>query len=159
MHGSGSTVPMSRIAKRPLLHVSLLSEYHTRIAKDEGEVVAMMELFGGAGETSYILAKYHALKSGMNFDVTAGFNLQDDSDRTLVQDYVRRHKPLVAIMAPPCGSFGSLQALNRVINPDTWAMSREVGEKLTEIACQIAKTQCEEGRPFFGGTASGKHHV
>ena len=149
MHGSGSPGPLKTLRSRATISVRQLSAFHKSIKASEGRCVALLELFGGAGETSHIVAKVHGLKSGMNFDISAGFNLLNTDDVQVLHEYVGQHKPLVVIMAPPCKSFGSLQALNRIINSEAWKASRAVGKVLADLAANVADLQISEARHFL----------
>ena len=149
LHGSGVEIPMWRWQQRPQMNIESLDAFHeSTLRSNDGRVVAVVELFGGVGETSYLIAKLHGLKAGVNFDICCGFNLSMARDRELVKSYIATRKPLVAVMAPPCKGFGQLQHLNKVINPETWHRTRAEGVALAQFCAEIADMQCAAGRHF-----------
>ena len=149
LHGSGVESPMWRWQQRPHMDIESLNAFHeSTLRSNDGRVVAVVELFGGVGETSYLIAKLHGLKAGVNFDICCGFNLSIARDRELVKSYIATRKPLVAVMAPPCKGFGQLQHLNKVINPETWHRTRAEGVALAQFCAEIADMQCAAGRHF-----------
>ena len=149
LHGSGVEIPMWRWQQRPQMNIESLDAFHeSTLCSNDGRVVAVVELFGGVGETSYLIAKLHGLKAGVNFDICCGFNLRMARDRELVKSYIATRNPLVAVMAPPCKGFGQLQHLNKVINPETWHRTRAEGVALAQFCAEIADVQCAAGRHF-----------
>ncbi|CAE6956143.1 TY1B-LR4 [Symbiodinium sp. CCMP2592] len=149
LHGSGVDMPMKKLQQRPHMSVGGLQVFHqSALQANDGRIVAVVELFGGVGETSYLVAKLHGLKAGVNFDICCGFNLSKARDRELVKEYVATRKPLVAVMAPPCKGFGQLQHMNKAIHHDTWHRTRAEGFGLAQFCAEIARAQCVAGRHF-----------
>ena len=99
LHGSGVEIPMWRWQQRPQMNIESLDAFHeSTLCSNDGRIVAVVELFGGVGETSYLIVKLHGLKAGVNFDICCGFNLSMARDRELVKSYTATRKPLVAVM-------------------------------------------------------------
>ena len=75
--------------------------------------VDVVEICGGEGGVSRISLRRH-LAVGQNFDLRSGIDLTDPKQQQRLIAYIREHKPLFVIMAPPCSSFGSWSHYNRV---------------------------------------------
>ena len=147
---------MKKLQQRPHMSIDGLHVFHqSALQANNGQIVAVVELFGGVGETSYLVAKLHGLKAGVNFDICCGFNLGKARDRELVKEYVATRKPLVAVMAPPCKGFGQLQHVNKAIHHDTWHRTRAEGISLAQFCAEIARIQCVAGRHFVLEQPSG----
>lgn len=67
------------------------------------DVVAM---FGGESGVGRLCIR-RRLKRGGNFALVSGFDLTKSSDRKHVVDDSNAQKPLMAILGPPCTSFGA----------------------------------------------------
>ena len=149
LHGSNCLKPMNQLANRAKVSINEMDTFHSKLKSDYGRCVALLEIFGGLGETSYILAKYHGLKAGMNFDLTVGFDLTSSQDVQALYVYVTEHEPLVIVMAPPCKGFSALQALNKVIYPDAWKKAYDEGVVMAELCAALANIQLSAGRHFL----------
>ena len=88
--------------------------------------VEVMEVFGGLGGVSKIAIR-RKLVTGENFDVVTGTDLSVPANQRSLEEYVRKHKPLVIVGGPPCTAFGNWSRLNRVNAPETYAKSRRSG--------------------------------
>ena len=157
MHGSCARSPMASLSSRPIVSVTLLSNIHHELEQQNGRCVALMELFGGAAETSHLLVKLHGLKAGTNFDMTAGFDMSVKEDVTAMRRYVHEHEPLVILMGPPCKGFGPLQSLNRVIHPEAWKRARTEGEPLAELCAELAIFAVATRQALSNRAACDKH--
>ena len=137
--------------QRPEMDIESLDAIHeSSLRSNDGRVVAVVELFGGVGETSYLIAKLHGLKAGVNFDICCGFNRSLARDRELVNSYIATRKPLVAVMA------GQLQHLNEVIFPETWHRTRD-GCCFSTVLCRNSEHAACSWSPFCGRTASRQY--
>ena len=67
--------------------------------------VDVMEICGGAGGVSKIAIR-RRLTTGHNFDLVTGGDLTKRENVQSLMEYVRTHKPLVVVMAPPCTAMG-----------------------------------------------------
>ena len=82
----------------------------------------LAELCGGEGRTSVLSIRMN-LKSGENFDIVTGFNLNIPIDQRNVRKYFTEYTVLVAVMAPRCTPFGPMGQTNERLYPDGWARS------------------------------------
>ena len=111
--------------------------------------VHIIEIFGGLGKTSHFCARLFGLTSGHNFDLVTGYDLLNKDDVDLLLHYVGCKMPLVACVSPPCDALGPISRLNRVVNPESWAISRRKGETLASLCADIASLQVESGRHYI----------
>ena len=63
-------------------------------------VVDVVEMFGGESGVGKLCLR-RRLKRGANFDLVTGFDLTDQTSQEEVMRYIRKHKPLMVILAPP----------------------------------------------------------
>jgi len=110
---------------------TFLAQAKARIA---GGQVDVMELFGGAGETSRILVRRYNASTGINFDLTCGINLRNQRHVAMLFEYVEIFKPVVAIMAPPCTGLKGWAGINAQINPHGHQASVENSKALGRLA-------------------------
>lgn len=61
-------------------------------------------------------------------------------------DYIAQRKPLVIILAPPCTSFGHWSHINRILHPEAWRNTRQVGEMLATFAARVVRLQLDVDR-------------
>ena len=108
-----------------------------------------MELFGGAGTTTFLLVKYHGLRTGVNFELKCGIDLHKAEDIQYLFAYVRRNKPKVIILAPPCKGYSRWGHLNKKINYDAWLESRKLSVPLARLSGDVAAEQVSAGRHAF----------
>ena len=150
LHGSAVDRVMTQIQSRPILSLEQLITFHSSCnAAVDGDCIAVAELFGGIGYTTHLVAKIHGLKTGVNFDITSGFDLRRADDTRMLVHYVSTRRPLVLVMAPPCKGFGALQHLNKIINPSAWQYARQEGLPLAKLCARLAELQIEGGRHFI----------
>ena len=112
------------------------------------DCVDVVEMFGGNGTTSRILAKRYCLRTGQNFEATAGFDLTRQADVQSFWRYMQNTNPYVVIMAPPCGGFGPWARLNRLIYPEAYHRTHEIGMQLARLCAQVATFQVKHGRHY-----------
>ena len=67
--------------------------------------IDVAELCGGLGRTSKVAIR-RLLKTGKNFDLVTGCDLNQASEAAACCKYFRNNNVLVAVMAPTCGPFG-----------------------------------------------------
>ena len=108
-----------------------------------------MELFGGSGTTTFVLAKHYGLRTGVNFELLCGVDLTKRDDVEYLFKYVRRNKPLVILMAPPCKGYSKWGSLNQKINPEAWKASRDLSVPLAKLCGNIAAEQLNNQRDFL----------
>ena len=85
------------------------------------------------------------LSTGKNFDLLSGADLTKEEDAKLLFSYIRRHRPLVIIMGPPCTAFANWSRFNRVAHPVAYGEIRSIGLKLANLTASIAAEQLAEG--------------
>ena len=79
----------------------------------------IVELCGGEARSSYIAIR-RGFAAGDNFDIICNCDLNNPKNQELVMNYLVKHKPLVAIMAPTCTPYGPLSNLVRHVAPQAW---------------------------------------
>ena len=117
--------------------------------------VDVMEMFGGAADTSRLLVRRYNAVTGINFDLTCGFNLRNQKHVQLLIQYVDEFKPVVVVMAPPCTGLKGWAGVNRVVNPEGHARSVENSTALGKLAAAIAARQLNAGRHFVAENPRG----
>lgn len=109
---------------RPNLQKCTLMEPHEMLSllHTVGPGIDIAELCGGQ-ERSTTLSIRRKLKTGPNFDLVTGFDLNKPCDQQTVKNYFQTHKVLVAVMAPTCGPFGPMGRFVRHVAPESWKQS------------------------------------
>ena len=106
------------------------------------------EVFGGIGGVTKIAIRRN-LKGGQNYDIVAGCDLSDPQHVASLFRYLAVHKPLVAVMGPPCTPFGPRAEYNKRFNSEGWRRSMDIGLPLAILAARIATFQYTQGRYFL----------
>ena len=114
-----------------------------------------MEMFGGQGTTTYILSKFHGLRIGIKFEMLCGVDLSKQADVKYLFAYIRRNKPKVILLAPPCRGYPKWGHLNRKINYEAWVESRQLSVPLARLSGEVANEQLSNGRHFFAEQPQG----
>ena len=114
------------------------------------------ELCGGEARTSR-LAIRRQLAVGKNFDLVCGVDLNSDHDQMYTEQYVKKHKPFIIVMAPTCTPYGKLANLNFKIHFDGWYRTWQNTFPHARFCGRIAKLQLQEGRHFFREQPQGSH--
>ena len=130
-----------------LVSIQTLNAFMSSMAS-MGPSIDVVELFGGDGKTTKILARKYNLSTGESFDAVAGFDLTSKQDVQYMWKYLEKHKPLVIIMAPPCGGFGPWARLNRIIYPNAHSDTLHTGLLLARLCAKVADFQLKSGRHF-----------
>ena len=152
MHGSSMSRPMSRLNKRG---VFTMRQFLQTVLPETGPVVEVIEMFGGDANTSWILYKRHGIRTGWNFDLTVGIDLRNHEDIKMFWTYLKRNKPLVVIIAPPCRSYCSLANLNKVVNRASWSATYHNDKPLVMLSAEVAAFQMAHGRHFVAEQPAG----
>ena len=106
------------------------------------------EIFGGeAGVTKIAIRR--RLKTGSNYDITAGFDLLTARDREALLRYLKTKKCRVVIMAPPCTHLGTWFHMNRHRFPGRFNAQRAQAERLASLAAEVATLQLSLGNHFI----------
>ena len=140
--------------------VTVASVYHQRSQFEVDDAgIDCMELFGGSGTTTFLLFKYYGMKTGVNFELMCGIDLTKGEDIHYLFAYIRRNKPKVIILAPPCKGFSKWGHLNQKINHDAWVKSRQLSVPLARLSGDVAIEQVSSNRHFLveQPLASGLH--
>ena len=127
---------------------SIAEVFHARANIDDVGIDCM-EMFGGQGTTTYILSKFHGLQTGINFEMLCGVDLSKQADVQYLFAYIRRNKPKVILLAPPCRGYSKWGHLNRKINHEAWVESRQLSVPLARLSGDVAIEQYNNGRHFF----------
>eukprot|EP00435_Cladocopium_sp_Y103_P048141 s730_g14.t1 len=127
---------------------SMSEVFHARSMLDEPGIDCM-ELFGGQGLTTYILSKFHGLRTGVNFEMMCGVDLSKQADVQYLFAYIRRNKPKVVLLAPPCRGYSKWGHLNRKINPEAGVESQKLSVPLARLSGDVAIEQLNNQRHFF----------
>ena len=77
----------------------------------------IVQICGGNGLPGRIALR-RRLRTGHNFDIVIGYDLNSKHDQRYVEEYIDTFKPLVVVMSPTCTPFGSWSNINKVINYD-----------------------------------------
>jgi hypothetical protein len=127
---------------------SMCDVFHARATLDEPGIDCM-ELFGGQGTTTYILSKFHGLRTGINFEMMCGVDLSKPADVQYLFAYIKRNKPKVVLLAPPCRGYSKWGHLNRKINYEAWVQGQKLSVPLARLSGDVAIEQFSNGRHFF----------
>ena len=146
-YGSGTEVPPTAWTTC-CNSFNMASIFYQRARYDEPGIDCM-ELFGGSGTTTFLLAKYHGLKTGVNFELSCGIDLSKDADIRYLFAYIRRNKPKVILLAPPCKGYSKWGHLNKKINYEAWLNSRKLSVPLARLSGDVAVEQVSSGRHAF----------
>jgi hypothetical protein len=98
------------------------------------------ELCGGEGRAS-VLAVRVKLKTGENFDIVTGTDLNLAIDQRNVFNYFSWYTVLVAVMAPECTPFGPMGQFNEHKYPEGWTRSYNKAAPHGRFCGIIAKLQ------------------
>ena len=146
MHGSEADRPRKQFVHNGICSMQQLM--HMTGNSMKSSKVHLVELFGGKARTSYLLIRGHHLEAGCNFDIMAGIDLSKPSEVASMFEYIRKVKPTVVLMGPPCKAFCNISRLNRVIHPQAWRESRDEGEHFAYMCYNVAVLQLQAGRHF-----------
>ena len=114
------------------------------------------ELCGGKARTSR-LAIRRQLAVGKNFDLVCGVDLNTDHDQMYTEQYVKKHKPFIIVMAPTCTPYGKLADLNFKIHFDGWYQTWQKTFPHVRFCGRMAQLQLQGGRHFFREQPQGSH--
>ena len=130
------------------LSCSQLEAFVSTFVANHQQSIHVCELFGGEAHTSTLCARLYDLKSGRNFELQCGVDLLTEKGRHEMWDYIRKTKPTVIVMAPPCRGFSPWSFLNEVIHPDAVAEARSQGVPLANLCAAVAQHQLDNNRHF-----------
>ena len=140
------TPPKAFFTARKFATMNLIYHQRLEIAEDG---IDCMEMFGGAGTTTFVLAKFYGLKTGVNFELSCGVDLTRSVDIHFLFAYIKRNKPKVILLAPPCKGYSKWGHLNRKINYQAWVNSRKLSVPLARLSGDVALEQVSNDRHFF----------
>ena len=129
--------------------VSMEQAFFLRAQHGANDGVDVIELFGGAGHTTHLLAKHYGLRTGVNFEILAGIDLTKSSDVEFLMLYIDRNKPKVVLMGPPCIGYCKWGNLNKRINPAAWLRGRRLSVPMARLCGNVALKQISEDRHFI----------
>ena len=108
----------------------------------------IVEICGGAARVSHIAIR-RRLKTGKNFDIICGFDVNDLETQKKVLTYFKLHKPLVAVMSPMCRPFGRHSNINYQHNYEGWKRSYDLAAPHGRFCGYIALVQIQNNRFFI----------
>lgn len=122
----------------------LKAEYHLRVAEAED----VMEVF--CPPRIVPAARARGLTGSLSIDILTGFNLTDARTQEFVCNLVRRRRPSVVLVSPPCTTFSKLQNMNAGRVPEAvMALRCAEGNTLLAFAMEICRIQLS-GKPCRG---------
>ena len=86
---------------------------------------------------------------GPNFDIVAGIDLLDEKQQKHLWQYMRSHKPLVAIISTPCRGLMGWSGINKLLHPESWKGSRREPLLLGAIGADVAQFQLDNDRDYL----------
>ncbi len=111
----------------------------------DGQVQDVMEICGGEGGVTKVSIR-RRLSTGQNFDLKHGIDLSRQEDQNQLLEYVDKHQPLFAVMAPPCTPFASWSKINRYKFPEHYAAQLETCIAIGRIRVEVAKRSISNER-------------
>ena len=108
----------------------------------------LAELCGGEGRTS-VMSIRMKLKTGENFDIVTGTDLNIPIEQKHVRQYFMSNTVLVAVMAPMCTPFGPMGQFNEHKYPEGWARSYNMAAPHGRFCGEIAKIQLSKKLHFI----------
>ena len=108
----------------------------------------VVELCGGEGRTSRVAVRRH-LRTGDNFDLVTGCDLNDPSQQRKVYNYIKSHKVFCVVMAPTCTPFGNMSHLSKHVHPEAWKEAYKDAAPHGRFCGEVALLQLKEGRHFI----------
>ena len=102
--------------------------------------MTVCEIAGGEARCSRVCCRLR-LRTGKNFDLVTGCDLQLASERNAFLRYRQYHKPLVVLMSPICGPHGGWAHINRQRNPQGHEASLQYALVLGCFCGEIALAQ------------------
>ena len=79
----------------------------------------ILEVCGGEARVTQLVVR-RGLRSGGNFDLRTGVDLNRTPDQRKVMHYVEHCKPLVILLHPRCTPFGPQGRQNQWVDPLGW---------------------------------------
>jgi len=128
----------------------ICSNFHITLQylASKGIGIDIIELCGGAARTSTVCIRRN-LQAGPNFDIICQCDLNDVDQQLAVLQYIRRYRPLVAVMAPTCTPFGPMASFNYQVNYDTWLKSYNDAVPHGRFCGKVALLMIEINRYFM----------
>ena len=108
----------------------------------------IIEICGGEAGVAR-LAIRGGFRTGANADIVCGIDFMKQDHVHVIIDYVDKHRPCVAIMAPPCTAMGGWSRYNRVVNYHSWKATFATGEQIAATCALMAKRQEQHGNHWL----------
>lgn len=89
------------------------------------------------------------MKTGVNFELPCGVDRTQRVDIHFLFAYIKRNKPKVILLAPPCKGYSKRGHLNRKSNYQAWVNSRKLSVQLDRLSGDVALEQVSNDRHFF----------
>ena len=107
------------------------------------QYVDVVELCGGAGRPLEIAIR-RRMRAGRNFDLTTGVDLSQPAEVAAYWRYLRKSRPRVIVMAPPCTPFGPWAHFNKIMSPQGYQRSLKECLPLARLAGETALHQLDQ---------------
>ncbi|CAK8990413.1 Integrase catalytic domain-containing protein, partial [Durusdinium trenchii] len=94
-------------------------------------------------------ARRQGLRASIALDLTTGWDFRDPAQRQKARELVRKHRPAVLLLSPPCTTFSPLRRLSNYKRP-SWLVKEEEaeGDDHLDFSNELATEQMNEGRGF-----------
>lgn len=161
LHGSGVEDHSLLQDRHSSFHTSNMSQFCDSWLTDNVQntlFVDIVEICGGSAKTSQMLVRRRHRDVSYrckNFDIVVDIDLLEPHDIDKLWHYMRKCKPLVTIHSSPCTGLAGYSSINRIVNHNSWASSREVSVPLGHLSGEIATFQLKAGRHFFSEHPAG----
>ena len=94
-------------------------------------------------------ARRQGLRASIALDLTTGWDFRDPAQRQKARELVRKHRPAVLLLSPPCTTFSPLRRLSNYKRPPWFVKEEEAeGDDHLDFSNELAMEQMNEGRGF-----------
>ena len=127
-------------------------------AENSKAFVDIMEIMGGEARATQCLVRQRfrqGFRPGRNISLVCNFDLMDPWAVADMWRHIRRTKPLVIVMSPPCTGMKGWGALNAMINPHNFQKNRAISENLGSLCGEVATHQLRQSRHHLRAHSAG----
>ncbi|MAD34454.1 MAG: hypothetical protein CMJ88_11970, partial [Planctomycetes bacterium] len=147
-----NTLMLFFVQCNPSISVRAFHAQNTRqlllVAKTKSSYYDLAEMCGGEGRTSVLSIRMN-LKSGENFDIVTGTDLNVPIEQRNVRQYFTDNTVLVVVMAPMCAPFGPMGQFNEHKYPTGWTRSYNLAAPHGRFCGEIALLQLRKKLHFI----------
>ena len=95
-------------------------------------------------------ARRQGLRAKLSLDLTNGWDFRLAAHRKKAKELVRKHRPAVLLLSPPCRTFSPLRKLSNFKRPYWQVVEEEAeGNVHMDYSVELAEEQANEGRFFI----------